>query len=95
MPYYNRDPKRDHNFDNRPYIYIYIYEKYGAYPHVPTFLLCLGSIYIYMYKGLELGFRVYVWGFGLGFRVRVSYIYIFIFMCICMKGCLRGFIGGL
>ena len=25
MPYYNRDPKRDHNFDNHPYIYIYIY----------------------------------------------------------------------
>ena len=20
MPYYNRDPKRDHNFDNHPYI---------------------------------------------------------------------------
>ena len=20
MPYYNRDPKRDHNFDNHPYV---------------------------------------------------------------------------
>ena len=27
MPYYNRDPKRDHNFDNHPYIYIYMYIK--------------------------------------------------------------------
>ena len=24
MPYYNRDPKRDHNFDIHPYIYIYL-----------------------------------------------------------------------
>ena len=24
-PYYNRNPKRDHNFDNHPYIYIYTY----------------------------------------------------------------------
>ena len=21
VPYYNRDPKRDHNFDNHPYVY--------------------------------------------------------------------------
>ena len=25
MPYYNRDPRRDHNFDNHPHIYIYTY----------------------------------------------------------------------
>ena len=25
-PYYNRYPKRDHNFDNHPYIYIHIYD---------------------------------------------------------------------
>ena len=24
VPYYNRDPKRDHNFDNHPYVYICI-----------------------------------------------------------------------
>ena len=23
MPYYNRDPKRDHNFDNHPYVGFY------------------------------------------------------------------------
>ena len=25
MPYYNRDPKRVHNFDNHPYIHAVIY----------------------------------------------------------------------
>ena len=27
-PYYNRDPKRDHKFDNQPYIYIYVQGLY-------------------------------------------------------------------
>ena len=24
MPYDNKDPKRDHNFDNNPYVYMYV-----------------------------------------------------------------------
>ena len=35
MPYYNRDPKRDHNFDNHPYIYIYRVHISGP-KRVPT-----------------------------------------------------------
>ena len=27
-PYYNRDPKRDHNFDSPPYIYIHIHSMF-------------------------------------------------------------------
>ena len=25
VPYYHRDPKKDHNFDNHPYVCMYIY----------------------------------------------------------------------
>ena len=25
MPYYNRDPERDHNFDNHPYIWFRVW----------------------------------------------------------------------
>ena len=27
MPYYNRDPKREHSFDNHPYTHVWLFPK--------------------------------------------------------------------
>ena len=54
MPYYTKDPKRDHNFDNHPYIYIYVYTsraytiyrfRYTSYSFFMVLAngLCIGS----------------------------------------------------
>ena len=31
MPYYNRDPKRDHNFDNHPFIVLVLQGTRGSW----------------------------------------------------------------
>ena len=57
VPYYNRDPKRDHNFDNHPfvyvdvYIYIYTHSPITLNPkHVISLSLSLSvSMHIYVY----------------------------------------------
>ena len=35
VPYYNRDPKRDHNFDNHPYV---IVQGLGGFPYNGNFI---------------------------------------------------------
>ena len=55
MPYYNRDPKKDHNFDSHPY---------GSTTGFPLRAPDLGAVACVL--PLLLGF--WVWGLGLGFR---------------------------
>ena len=60
MPYYNRDPKRDHNFDNHPYQGL----GQGGYGFMAEGLGLMAEGLGFMSEGL--GFRVY----GLGLRMR-------------------------
>ena len=52
MPYYNRDPKRDHNFDNHPYVSLW----------VRKWELQLGGVRVQ--SRLWEGLRLQGWGFG-------------------------------
>ena len=60
MPYYHRDPKSYHNFDNHPCVYIYICISRGRFQS--------GGI---QGLGLVVSSCIAVWGLGFSFRLGI------------------------
>ena len=70
MPYYNRDPKRDHNFDNHPYVGFYGVFRCALIQVLPgslwEFVGLRGVGFIWLDRGFRhltalVGFRVRGW----------------------------------
>ena len=59
MPYYIRDPKRDHNFDNYLYISLFAQEDTQIETHHEAKRRAVGLVFRLVVKGVELSSESY------------------------------------